>query len=71
MESSAWAIPKLQIVRSISHLKTYHCPTEFKKVKQPQNPKDFMSKHEFEIIEEDEPTILPDVERQSSQEDAS
>ena len=30
-----------------------------------------MSKQQFEIIEEDEPTIIPDVERQSLQEGAS
>ena len=71
MESLAWANPKFKIVRSISHIKPYHGSTEFKKVKQQQDPKDFMSKHQFEIIEEDEPTILPNVERQSSQEDAS
>ena len=71
MESLAWANPKFKIVRSISHIKPYHGPTEIKKVEQRQDPKDFMSKHQFEIIEEDEPTILPNVERQSSQEDAS
>ena len=71
MGSLEWANLKLKIVRSITHNKPYHGPTELKKFRKRQNLIDFMSKHRCEIIEEDEPTIIPDVERQSSHEDAS
>lgn len=39
-------------------------------MKQRRSSKDFMSKHQFEFIEEEEPNIIQD-ERQSSQEDTS
>ena len=66
MESLGWASPKFKVVRSISHIKPYHGATEFKKVKNKINPKDFTSKHQYELIEEDDVDIL-DTNRRSSQ----
>ena len=66
MESLGWANPKFKVVRSISHMKPYHGPTEFKKVKNRINPIDFTSKHQYELIEEDDVDIL-DTNRRSSQ----
>ena len=66
MESLDWANPKFKVVRSISHMKPYHGPTEFKKVKNRINPIDFTSKHQYELIEEDDVDIL-DTNRRSSQ----
>ena len=47
-------------------MKPYHGPTEFKKVKNRINPIDFTSKHQYELIEEDDVDIL-DTNRRSSQ----
>ena len=66
MESLDWANPKFKVVRSISHMKPYHGPTEFRKVKNRINPIDFTSKHQYELIEEDDVDIL-DTNRRSSQ----
>ena len=66
MESLGWASPKFKVVRSISHIKPYHGATEFKKVKNKITPKDFTSKHQYELIEEDDVDIL-DTNRRSSQ----
>ena len=66
MESLNWANPKFKVVRSISHMKPYHGPTEFRKVRNKINPIDFTSKHQYELIEEDDVDIL-DTNRRSSQ----
>ena len=66
MESLDWANPKFKVVRSISHMKPNHGPTEFRKVKNRINPIDFTSKHQYELIEEDDVDIL-DTNRSSSQ----
>ena len=54
LESLNWANPRFKIVRSITHMKSYKGPTEFRNVKHQVNPTLFMSKHQFEIIEDDE-----------------
>ena len=70
MESLGWASPKFKVVRSISHIKPYHGATEFKKVKNKINPKDFTSKHQYELIEEDDVDILDTNRRSSLAEDS-
>ena len=70
MESLGWASPKFKVVRSISHIKPYHGATEFKKVKNRINPKDFTSKHQYELIEEDDVDILDTNRRSSLAEDS-
>ena len=41
-------------MRSITHMKSYKGPSEFRNVKHQVNPTLFMSKHQFKIIEDDE-----------------
>ena len=67
MESLGWANPKFKVVRSISHIKPYHGATEFKKVKNRINPIDFTSKHQYELIEEEDDVDILDTNRRSSQ----
>ena len=66
MESLGWANPKFKVVRSISHMKSYHGANEFKKVKNRINPIAYTSKHQYELIEENDVDIL-DTNRRSSQ----
>ena len=57
MEALNWAEDNFKIVRSISHIKPYVGPTNFTRVKRKANPSEFKSKHQFEIIEEDDGII--------------
>lgn len=60
---------KFKIVRAITFIKLHHGATKFENVRQRQYPEYFRSKCQFEIVEENETTIIPE-ERQFSQEDA-
>ena len=41
LESLPWANPKFKICRSLTHMKPYIGPTEFKNVRKRYNPRDF------------------------------
>ena len=58
MESLSWASPKFKIVRSMSHNKPYIGPVNFKKVKRQINPVEFVAKHQFELVEDDDELVL-------------
>ena len=60
IKSLAWAHPKFKVVRSISHLKPYLGPTNFKKVKRQLSPVEFMAKHQFELLKNDDEFIMND-----------
>ena len=48
-------------------MKPYTGPTEFKNVRKRYNPKDFMSKHQFDLIEHEDEMISQSASQRSSQ----
>lgn len=68
-ESLNWANSRVKIVRSITQMKPYKGPTEFRNVKHQVNPTLYMSKHHFEIIEDEEDLEILEENAPSSHED--
>ena len=54
MESLKWSDKPFKIVRSITHMKPYLGAVNFTKLKRKVDPNEFKSKHQFELIEEEE-----------------
>ena len=53
LEASDWSLQKFKVLRSQTHMNLFRGNKGFTGTRKRYNPTDFMSRHEFELIEED------------------